>query len=185
MGSKKQSIRDRLKEKLEPQDKKLIVVPKPKKLMYKKGDDIHSIALMHEINDYNKISQDSLLFIVHNNLKPFSVGYNPGISDLPLETYLGVIYLIKGNTIIEFNTCHCYDTVPIYHADWQKIFIPDKGYFIRTEVIVHNIELADIKEFNSPQTFIDIDGMISYSSVKTENFIVALARSGFDIYVKN
>lgn len=125
--------------------------------------------LILDIQREQEIKKNRNLFISDRKLK--AVNY------ISLEAYWGTLYAIKGQTIFEFATLPCYESIDIRMSD-----IAD--FYFKTIVSAHNICLEDLDVFSNPKQFEDFDHMESIDSTKTNNFIEALVKNKFELYVR-
>lgn len=130
--------------------------------------------LFEEINYYKQIKKNTKKFINHYNLTVYPVKKSQIQTYLPFECYLGVVYLIKNNSIIEFNSNLC-----ARDNDSQR---SPKYRCLST---IHSIDISDVIDFMNPDTFLNTDEIISSDIEKTINFIVALIKTDFKLYVQN
>lgn len=135
-----------------------------------KDDDPDFIkALIRDIQREQNLKKNKELFIADKKLK--------AIDHLPLEAFWGTVYAIKGKTIFEFTTLPCYDSIDIRMSE--------KDCYFKTIVTTHNVNTEDLNEFSNSKQFEDMDDMESIDSTKTTNFMLALVKNKFVLYVKD
>lgn len=143
--------------------------------------------LFKDINRQNKIDKNANLFILANKLQKFELRKNFANEELPIETHLGTIYLIKNNSILEFYT-YCTNS---YQNDISSKTMEQYSYFNykpdpywMCTVTVHNMNRSDIGDFVNADMFTDMDELTSADIDRSLNFMIMLIKSGFSIYVK-
>lgn len=129
-----------------------------------------------EIDRNKKIAKNSKLFILDKQLVEYkmrSISYD----NLPNEFFYGTVYAIKNNSIIEFTTA------PVY-TKYSMLVDEITEYEPETVVTFKNLILDDLNEFKDTSQFKDIDEMISKDSTTTSNFLLALLRNKFLLYLR-
>jgi len=131
--------------------------------------------LLSDISKTNKIKKNAFLFTLNRNLVKYDLVRTAPLDKYPIEIYYGTCYLIKNNSIFEFDT-HPIDECPDIRSG-------DKHTGFKTLVTVHNLDLTDVGGMNSVEAFVDTDEMTSYDLDQTHNFMHALFRTGFDFWI--
>ena len=133
------------------------------------------MGLFQDIDDYKKIKHNAKLFIHHKNIKLHRIKNKLKIqeSDLPNETLLGSVFLIKGNNIIE-----CYAWCDFDYSMYVQI--NQSGSAWRGSIDAVNIEEGDPHNIEFM-----LDGGNSYMRPSIYQYgILQFIQSGFDLYVK-
>jgi len=132
--------------------------------------------LIRGIKKEQLIKENVDLFIASKNIKEYPMKILA--SDyLTLKAYWGTVYAIKGKTIFEFTTLPCYESIDIRMSGADCYF--------KTVVTTHNVAVEDLNEFSNSKQFEDMDDMESTDSTKTTNFMLALVKNKFILYVKD
>ena len=149
-----------------------------KDFIYNKSDSSFIKELYNDINKRNKINKNASLFIANYKLKELTkIKKGVSISDLPHDTQLGVVYLIKNNSMFEFYSFFCNERRDIRFSE-----VPD--LYFKCIVTVHNLNYSDIGDFVNADSFIGMDELISHDINRSLNFMMALISNGFKMYVR-
>ncbi len=138
-------------------------------------------SLQKNIDRDAKIKKNPKLFMLDRGLVEYQMN-RMHVDDLPIESCYGTIYLIKGQTIIQVTTQPELEFIVDPMDDWRALF-NEKVLRLKTTINTHNIFVGDINEFSNPSQFINMDDMTSYDSQKTLNFVMALVKNKFKIYI--
>jgi len=139
--------------------------------------------LEYDINKQKKLSLNAALFIKDRNLKKNNIKII-NADYLPIEIYYGSIFLIKNKTIIQISTNYEQELIVDPIKDYRSLFYK-KIIRHKSIIIVHNIELSDIKSFANPNAILNMDEYTSYNVEKTINFVLSFLKAGFNIYSIN
>lgn len=146
----------------------------------------HIVRLISDIRERRQLVRNAEAFINKRNLTEYPIRKNYAAEELPISTTLGTTYLIKNNSILEFNSNvvdgRYYDRLCIEQClDEHILFgpVPDPYYVCR--IILHHVDLSDVSNFVRTDTFTK-EEIISYSAEQTINFISTLVQTGFKIY---
>ena len=109
-----------------------------------------------DIQRQEKIYSNSAIFIIYRNLEKIKI---KSYLDLPPSAYIGSVWLINGNTIVEI---YSYYRGEEYHSMASFLHVAD--------------EFKNV--FNVKKD------IISYDRLETLNFIIKLINAGFELYIK-
>jgi hypothetical protein len=113
-----------------------------------------------------------------NNIKNITADY------LPLDICYGTVYLIKNKTIIQISTNYEQELIVDPIKDYRSLFYNSVTRH-KSIVLIHHIELSDIKAFANPNSILSMDEYTSYNIEKTINFILSFLKCNFDLYTIN
>lgn len=117
-----------------------------------------------------------LRYLVQHGYKKFPL---KKISDeyLPLAALMDRVYLVKKNSIIEFNNCLTYESRDIR---WMPPEITRK-----TEVTMCHIDTLDIMDYLNIEHIKTGEEMTSHDVDKSLNFMKVLLKIGFSLYIRD
>lgn len=147
------------------------------------SDSVDIKKLKTDINNINLYHQNGIRFMQHHNLKEvlFETVENTlhdklkfGLvvikvdeENLPIQAFYGTVFLIKNNSIFEFTSSYT-----IYHTYTGL-------------VTVHNLDMSDVSGFkDASNLFYNMDELKSTKLSKTLNFMIALIKNEFKLYIK-
>jgi hypothetical protein len=130
-------------------------------------------VLKNEINRKARIYKNSKLFVLDKKLIPFEHTKNISKDELPIEAYFGTIYLIKNNSILEFYS---------YACDDKNTFRNDELDY-KCHATFHNMNYSDVGEFNNADNLVSMGELVSYTMDRAINFMLALIKNGFKLYL--
>lgn len=113
-----------------------------------------------------------------NNIKNILADY------LPLEVYYGTVYLIKNKSIIQISTNYEQELIIDPIKDYRSLFYKKIDRH-KSIILLHNLELTDIKLFANPTAVLDMDEYVSYNIEKTINLILSFLKCEFELYTIN
>lgn len=128
--------------------------------------------LKYDINKQKKININPKLYIKHRNLIQHNFQKkNISISDLPIETLCGNVFLIKDSIIIEiYSYCDYNYSVYIQINKKQPVWLS------KVNVINTAPNLSDTIKF------LLCDSEIFYSPIELQIFIINFITEGFQLY---
>jgi len=128
--------------------------------------------LMFDINNQKKIQSNPEIFIKHRKLKLTKFNKNSTENDLPVESLLGSVFLIKGLNILEF-----YSWCDYNHSLYLQINNKQPLWIGKVSII--NIEPKDPENIK----FL-LDGAETiFSPSNWQYFILQFLQSGFQLYI--
>lgn len=136
-----------------------------------------------EIKKQKLLISKPSLFIKDRKLKKYDIK-NMTADYMPIDLCYGTIYLIKNKTIIQISTNYEQELIVDPIKDYRSLFYT-KVLRHKSIILVHNMELADIKNFANPNAIFSMDEYTSYNIEKTINFVISFLKCGFEIYIIN
>ena len=105
---------------------------------------------------------------------------------LPTDVTLGTTYAIKNNSIFEFWSGLATDELPENQEHIEYAMYKNRPFTMHHKMVVtvHNLNISDIGGFANANQFIGMTELISYDLQKTTNFLIALLKNEFELYVK-
>lgn len=140
-----------------------------------------------EVSRRKKIMKNANQFILDRKLIKVQLhGKNFIEKHLPTNVVLGTLYAIKNNSIFEFNSMYANNDLPDDTARVEYYMYQSRCINIhyKSTVTILNLNIKDVGGFANANQFLDMNEMISYDMQKTINFLVALVKNDFDIYIK-
>lgn len=125
---------------------------------------------MRSINEYKKLKSSSVKFARHKNLR--QIEHTVKETDLPIESIIGCVYLIKGNNIIEFYSY--WEVTSLY----IQINYSKPVWFCKITIV--NYEHGDPENLNFLFNGCDVLTSIDNS----HDSILGLVGMGFDVWKK-
>lgn len=142
----------------------------------KENDPPFIQQLLQEINQYTENIRRSHVIHKHQ-LQLFKC--NPFKYDsLPINFYIGNLYMIKNNSIIKFITQYSAYTNEIIVCPTDQ---SQTHYKCLIDII--NINISDLSDFKNPQLLMNKDYLTSYDRNKTYRLIYALYLAKFNMYI--
>jgi hypothetical protein len=136
--------------------------------------------LKTDIIKYKKKCKNSQNFIKDKSLVQIN------LKNVPINIYIGVLYLIKNNTIIEINNIFSINNIDnntkSKYIEYIFYKTPPITATYKSIITFINIELNDISNFNNTSQFLEKDEIITYSTENTNKFISILIKNGFLLY---
>ena len=128
--------------------------------------------LMNDINDQNIINKNPMLFIKHRNINKYNQSIN-NIDDLPINSDIGSLFLIKGKTIIEL-----YSWYDCNYSMYMQINYTTNRWIGSINII--NLDVNDSITDN-----LNLDKYkILYEKDLYKLIIIKFIQMGFYIYIK-
>jgi hypothetical protein len=127
--------------------------------------------LNYDIRQKQTNNKDSKLFIKNKNLTKYSINHeNITNIDLPIDAYLGSIFLIKGNNIIQ---CYCWCDYD--HSMYLQICEKNPKW-------IGNINIINLEKCDYVKKYL-YDKKILHLPSNYHHVIIELLNNGFTIYL--
>ncbi len=127
--------------------------------------------LNHDITAYKKIKSNAKLFIAHKNLRPVKLPQRkPQEKDLPTQATVGDIYLIKGDSIIQ------------YYSYWENLSLHTQVNFTKP-LWICRIDIINAAPGDPEHLRFMLEGCEVLYNIETAHYsMLGFLEAGFQLY---